>query len=314
MRSKLPMVVTAAQSIVMAHCRDAHTGVYWARVPFTRRMIRMASHKKGKGSPSRSVSTHAGGQAASARRAPNSGQTSDASQGGAAVATAPTARDEVGGKTAKPNAASSVRTVRSAPNRNPQFRSKMNRHKRRQQRQVQIVGASLAVIAVAALAFFLWPRPPAPSKASVSATATAKACTTTAQTGLSGTPASAGGPAPVTGQLVTLPGCLKYVDMKVGTGQAITADDVKNQVQVTVDYTGWLVDGTKFDSSADNGGPASFQLGQVIPGWNQGLVGMKVGGERRLIIPPDLAYGANGQGPIPANATLIFDVTLNKIG
>src|SRR5690242_3414200 len=80
-----PDVASAAQSIVMAHCPDARAGVYWARVPFTRRNIRMASHKKGKGSPSRTASTHVGGQAASARKVPNSGQTSGASQSSAAV-------------------------------------------------------------------------------------------------------------------------------------------------------------------------------------------------------------------------------------
>jgi FKBP-type peptidyl-prolyl cis-trans isomerase FkpA len=194
----------------------------------------------------------------------------------------------------------------------------MNKYRRRQQQQVRIVGAALAVIAIAALAYFLVPHLLPPSRASVSATATAKACASPAHFGLCGTPAAAGGPAPVTGKLVNLPGGLVYIDVKDGTGQAVTAADVTNQVQVTADYTGWLEDGAKFDSSAAHGGPQSFPLGQVIQGWNQGLVGMKVGGTRRLIIPPALGYGAQGQSqatpPIPPNAWLIFDVTLDKIG
>lgn len=283
----------------------------------------MASHKKGKRSAQRAASTRPGAPAANTRKTASSGQTSTATASQPAVAVAPSAREEAksdAGKAtrssvtavASPRATSAVRTQ---PTRDRTYRSKMTRYKRRQQRQTQIVGAALAVIAVGALAFFLWPRPPAPSQASINATATAKACTTTAQTGLSGTPAAAGGPPAVSGKLVTLPGCLKYIDTKVGDGQAITSADVKNQVQVTVDYTGWLENGTKFDASADHGGPQSFQIGQVIPGWNQGLVGMKVGGERRLIIPPDLGYGAAGAGStIPPNATLIFDVKLDKIG
>jgi peptidylprolyl isomerase len=85
---------------------------------------------------------------------------------------------------------------------------------------------------------------------------------------------------------------------------------------VEVNYTGWLADGTKFDSSLDRGQTFSFVIGtgQVIKGWDEGVASMKVGGQRRLIIPPALGYGANGYPPvIPANAQLIFDVDLISI-
>ena len=106
-------------------------------------------------------------------------------------------------------------------------------------------------------------------------------------------------------------GQLIVQDETVGTGAAAKAGDT-----LTVDYVGTLADGSKFDSSIDRGTPFSFQLGagSVIQGWDQGLVGMKVGGKRKLVIPPSLGYGANAIGPIPANSTLTFEVTLHKIG
>lgn len=101
---------------------------------------------------------------------------------------------------------------------------------------------------------------------------------------------------------------LKIEDIKGGTGAEAVAG--KN---VTVHYTGWLTDGTKFDSSKDRGQPFVFPLGagRVIAGWDQGVQGMKVGGTRKLTIPPALGYGAAGAGgSIPPNATLVFEVEL----
>jgi peptidylprolyl isomerase len=102
---------------------------------------------------------------------------------------------------------------------------------------------------------------------------------------------------------------LTIVEVKLGDGDVAGAGDT-----VSVHYTGKLKDGTKFDSSYDRNQPIQFVLGahQVIPGWDEGIAGMKVGEKRQLIIPSDLAYGANGtpDGTIPPNATLYFDVEL----
>ena len=108
-------------------------------------------------------------------------------------------------------------------------------------------------------------------------------------------------------------GFLEIEDMKVGTGI-----EAANGDRVTVHYTGWLIDGTKFDSSIDRGQPFVFSLGagQVIQGWDRGVRGMQVGGVRKLTIPPELAYGDRpvGGGLIPANSTLVFEVQLLDIG
>ena len=109
-------------------------------------------------------------------------------------------------------------------------------------------------------------------------------------------------------QTVTTDSGLKYLDMTVGTGRLAELGDT-----ASVHYTGWLADGKKFDSSVDRKEPFSFRLGagQVIKGWDEGVMGMKIGGKRKLTIPPQLGYGARGAGGvIPPNATLTFDVEL----
>lgn len=104
---------------------------------------------------------------------------------------------------------------------------------------------------------------------------------------------------------------LKYEDLTVGDGDQASAGQ-----RVSVHYTGWLLEGEKFDSSLDRGQPFQFTLGKgmVIRGWDEGVTGMKVGGKRRLTIPSQLGYGSRGAGGvIPPNATLVFDVELLDI-
>ncbi len=147
------------------------------------------------------------------------------------------------------------------------------------------------------------------------------------KTGSGNTAASPGAPAPaasgidntvvpmttlINGKAVPLkfmPGGLKYYDITAGTGATPKAGQT-----ASVQYTGTLLDGTKFDSSYDHGpAPFDFVLGQgkVIKGWDEGVATMKVGGKRRLVVPGSLAYGANSPTPvIPPNATLVFDVEL----
>jgi FKBP-type peptidyl-prolyl cis-trans isomerase len=116
-------------------------------------------------------------------------------------------------------------------------------------------------------------------------------------------------PTKVIGEGVKMPSGLTYWDIRVGNGET-----AKEGSRVLVHYTGWLTDGKKFDSSVDAGQPFKFTIGngEVIKGWEEGIAGMRVGGKRQLRIPPELGYGAQGtpDGPIPPNATLIFDVKL----
>ena len=106
----------------------------------------------------------------------------------------------------------------------------------------------------------------------------------------------------------TMSNGLVIEDIKIGEGQEVEKFNI-----VTVNYTGLLEDGTKFDSSLNPGRtPFRFTVGagQVIQGWDQGLIGMKIGGTRKLTIPPELGYGSRDNGPIPANSTLIFEIDL----
>lgn len=111
-----------------------------------------------------------------------------------------------------------------------------------------------------------------------------------------------------TEKYITTKSGLKYYDVKVGTGPSPSVTD-----SVTVNYVGTFPDGKKFDASADHGGPATFPLGRVIKGWIEGVSTMKVGGKRKLICSPDLAYGAAGRDGIPPNSTLHFEIELLKI-
>jgi peptidylprolyl isomerase len=170
------------------------------------------------------------------------------------------------------------------------------------------VAVTLAVVVALAFLFFgpniLLPFGSATATATTGQQANSAPMATSSDNMNPGTPLSQGAQ--------QLPTTLTVTDEVVGSGPAAKAGDT-----VTVNYVGALPDGTVFDASANHGQPFSFTLGagQVIPGWDQGLVGMKVGGKRKLIIPPDMAYGAQGAGGvIPPNATLLFEVELVKIG
>jgi len=148
-------------------------------------------------------------------------------------------------------------------------------------------------------------------EAAVSQPSASPATTSATPTPVGQTPAPTGPAAPpeVTGEEVTTATGLKYIDLQPGSGASPTLGQT-----ISVNYTGWLqADGSKFDSSIDRGEPSEFALGEVIEGWNEGIASMQVGGKRRLIIPPELAYGEAGRSGIPPNSTLIFDVELLAI-
>lgn len=153
--------------------------------------------------------------------------------------------------------------------------------------------------------------PPAQPANNTTPTNSATAPTPAATPATGTTPVPGTSPAPGNaadaGKTITTPSGLQYIDIQEGTG----ASPQEGQI-VSVHYTGTLTDGTKFDSSVDRGQPLNFPLGvgRVIKGWDEGILSMKVGGKRKLIIPPQLGYGAGGRGKIPPNATLLFDVEL----
>jgi peptidylprolyl isomerase len=139
------------------------------------------------------------------------------------------------------------------------------------------------------------------------------ACATSPRATATATPEAAAAPAPAAALdgFVTLPNGLQYQDLVVGTGAQATS-----MREIEVHYVGRLADGTQFDSSRDRGRPLTFTLGrgEVIRGWDQGIRGMRAGGQRRLVIPPALAYGSAGSaGAIPPNATLVFDIELLRV-
>jgi FKBP-type peptidyl-prolyl cis-trans isomerase FkpA len=149
---------------------------------------------------------------------------------------------------------------------------------------------------------------------SLLAGAASAGCSQPANSSASGADASAPSAAPTAAPVpdkdgfITTASGLKYKILQPGTGAAAQPGQT-----VTVNYTGWLTDGTKFDSSLDPGRQAfQFPLGghQVIAGWDEGVAGMKINEKRKLIIPPSLGYGPNDFGPIPGNSTLIFEVQL----
>jgi peptidylprolyl isomerase len=158
-------------------------------------------------------------------------------------------------------------------------------------RSLQQIQALLIVAAVIVVASAAWAASPTSTPAPAStASATAKAAEP---------------------KLITAKSGLKYADLEIGTGT-----EVKTGMLVLVNYEGRLANGEKFDSSYDRREPFSFKIGagQVIQGWEEGVIGMKVGGKRKLVIPPDLGYGEAGAPPrIPPNATLTFEVKVLKV-
>ncbi len=181
--------------------------------------------------------------------------------------------------------------------------ARLQAQRERERNQRMITGGAIALIVVV-LAFAIWQVIPKPA----ATPAKAKACATVP----ANMPSTADQPPPTNLKPVKLADGLEYIDLVVGCGATVAPNS-----QFTANYTGWIQGGHKFQSSRDPGGSpfqANLAPGNVIQGWSEGLPGMKVGGVRRLIIPPALGYGASGQPPtIPGNATLIFDVSAISI-
>jgi len=198
---------------------------------------------------------------------------------------------------------------------------RLARRKRRQRIWSSFIVAAV-IIAVVGLGIWQYQRVLAQNAASAAAKHTTAAahigpsCSTASSSPAVYDSTPTAGPAhppPVAGSPARISGGIQCIDLKVGNGTMAQPDST-----VAVEYTGWLQsNGKKFDSSYDRGGQ-SFSVSplghaQVIQGWNEGLLGMKVGGTRRLIIPPPLGYGAQANQGIPANSTLIFDVTVVSV-
>jgi FKBP-type peptidyl-prolyl cis-trans isomerase FkpA len=178
----------------------------------------------------------------------------------------------------------------------------------RRNRQRLILGVVIAV-AVIAIAIFIYRD--YSSRVAASATPTAASTTATTPGASSGSyPIGTLDTAPPTpsANAVTTASGLVYEDLKVGDGATAATGNT-----VTVNYIGWLADGTSFDSNLKSAFSFTLGSGQVIPGWDEGVQGMKVNGTRLLIIPPALAYGSAANGSIPANSTLTFEVQLVSI-
>jgi FKBP-type peptidyl-prolyl cis-trans isomerase FkpA len=177
--------------------------------------------------------------------------------------------------------------------------------KRRRQRMILTIGIIVVVVGIGLIAFQSI-RINNQNQANAAATTISLAQT---QTAAPTPPQAMLFPGIITDTVTTASG-LQYKDLVVGTGQTAQTGNT-----VSVQYTGWLTNGTKFDSSIDRNQPFEFVLGagNVIKGWDEGVAGMKVGGTRVLYVPPDLGYGANGSGSIPPNATLVFEVILISV-